>query len=43
MSFDENPPSPDKIIQPHKATTKVNFAVAGGVLLFLLSVHSRSG
>lgn len=34
MSFDENPPSPDKIVNPEKRTTKVNFAVVAGVLVF---------
>ncbi len=34
MSFDENPPSPDKIVNPHKRTTKVNIAVVAGVLFF---------
>lgn len=35
MSFDENPPSPDRLVNPHKRTTKVNFAVATGVIVFL--------
>lgn len=36
MSFDENPPSPDRLVNPHKRTTKVNVAVVIGVLAFLL-------
>lgn len=36
MGFDENPPSPDKLIDPSKPDTKTNFAVAAGVVVFLL-------
>lgn len=36
MSFDENPKSPDQLVDPAKRTTKVNFGVVGGVLLFLI-------
>jgi hypothetical protein len=36
MSFDENPPSPDRLVNPKKRTTKVNVAVVVGVLTFLL-------
>lgn len=36
MGFDENPPSPDQLVNVHKRTTKVNLAVAGGVVVFLL-------
>lgn len=35
MGFDENPPSPDKLVDTGKRTTKVNLAVALGVVLFL--------
>jgi hypothetical protein len=36
MSFDKDHQSPDKIVDTHKRTTKVNFGVALGVLLFLI-------
>lgn len=36
MSFDQNPKSPDKLVEPAKRTTKVNFGVAIGVLVFLI-------
>ena len=36
MGFDENPPSPDKLVDASKPDTKVNFAVAAGVVVFLL-------
>ena len=36
MGFDENPPSPDKLVDTSKPDTKVNFAVAAGVVVFLL-------
>jgi hypothetical protein len=36
MSFDENPPSPDRLVEPRKRTTKVNIAVVIGVVTFLL-------
>lgn len=36
MSFDNDPESPDRMIQPEKPTTKVNFAVVAGVLLFFI-------
>jgi hypothetical protein len=35
MSFDENPDSPDKLVNPKKRTTTVNFALAAGVAGFL--------
>jgi hypothetical protein len=35
MSFDADPESPDKMVEPQKATTKINFALVVGVLLFL--------
>lgn len=35
MSFDKDRQSPDKIVEVRKRTTKVNIAVAIGVLLFL--------
>jgi hypothetical protein len=35
MGFDENPPSPDKLVDTRKRTTKVNLAVAFGVVIFL--------
>ena len=34
MGFDENPPSPDKLVNPHKRTTQVNIGVAVGVIIF---------
>lgn len=34
MSFDQNSDLP--LIQPHKRTTKVNFAIVVGVLLFFV-------
>jgi hypothetical protein len=36
MGFDENPPSPDKMVDVSKPDTKVNLAVAAGVVVFLL-------
>jgi hypothetical protein len=36
MSFDEDPASPDKMVNPQKRTTKVNFAVVAGIVVFLL-------
>jgi hypothetical protein len=36
MAFDENPPSPDKLVDPEKPTTKVNVGIAIGVVVFLL-------
>jgi hypothetical protein len=36
MSFDENPPSPDRLVNTRKRTTKVNVAVVVGVFTFLL-------
>lgn len=36
MSFDENPPSPERLVNTGRRTTKVNFGVAAGVLIFLL-------
>ncbi len=36
MSFDEDPESPDKMVDVHKPTTKVNFAMAAGVVVFFL-------
>jgi hypothetical protein len=35
MGFDQNPPSPDKLVDTGKRTTKVNLAVVIGVLVFL--------
>ncbi len=35
MGFDENPPSPDKLVDTTKRTTKVNLGVAIGVAIFL--------
>lgn len=35
MSFDENPPSPEHLVDARKRTTKVNFGVAIGVAVFL--------
>lgn len=35
MGFDENPPSPDKLVDTRKRTTKVNLAVVIGVVVFL--------
>ena len=36
MSFDENPRSPDRLVNPHKLTTKVKVSVIVGVPVFLL-------
>lgn len=36
MSFDNDPESPDRMIQIEKPTTKVNFALVAGVLVFLI-------
>jgi hypothetical protein len=36
MSFDENPRSPDHLVNPRKRTTQVNVAVVVGVLVFLI-------
>ena len=36
MSFDENPPSPDRLVNPEKRTTQVNIAVVIGVVAFLV-------
>lgn len=36
MSFDENPKSSEKIVNPLKRTTKVNVGMAAGVVTFLL-------
>lgn len=36
MSFDENPRSPEKLVDTHKPTTQVNLALVAGVLVFLL-------
>jgi hypothetical protein len=36
MGFDENPPSPDKMVDVSQPDTKVNFALAVGVVVFLL-------
>lgn len=35
MSFDENPRSPERVVQPEKRTTKVNIGVVIGVVVFL--------
>lgn len=37
MPFDENPPSPAQLVNPRKRTTKVNIAVALGVLFFFFA------
>jgi hypothetical protein len=36
MSFDENPPSPTKMIDPRKADTKINIGMVVGVVAFLV-------
>jgi hypothetical protein len=36
MGFDENPPSPDKLVDPHKPDTKTNLILSIGVVVFLL-------
>lgn len=36
MGFDENPPSPDLLVNTRKRTTKVNICMAAAVFLFFL-------
>jgi len=36
MSFDEDPESPDKMVDPSKPSTKVNIAMVAGVLIFFV-------
>lgn len=36
MGFDENPPSPDKLVDPGKPDTKTNLMLSVGVVVFLL-------
>lgn len=36
MRFDENPPSPDKLMDVHQPDTKINVGMAVGVVVFLL-------
>ena len=36
MSFDKDNQSPSQVVNVHKRTTKVNFAVVIGVLVFFL-------
>jgi peptidoglycan/LPS O-acetylase OafA/YrhL len=36
MSFDKNHQSPDKLVDTHKRTTKVNLGVVIGVVLFFV-------
>lgn len=36
MSFDQDPASPDQLVDPHKPTTKVNVAMVVAVVIFLL-------
>lgn len=38
MSFDKNHESPDRIVDPHKRTTKVNFGVVVGVIVFFVAM-----
>lgn len=38
MSFDKNNESPEQIVDPGKRTTKVNIAVAIGVVIFLIAM-----
>lgn len=38
MSFDKDHQSPDQLVDPSKRTTKVNVAVAIGVLIFLTAM-----
>lgn len=37
MRFDENPPSPDKLMDVHQPDTKINVGMAIGVVVFLLT------
>ncbi|GEM_PF-3057425 len=38
MSFDKNNQSPEQLVDPGKRTTKVNIAVAIGVVIFLIAM-----